>query len=101
MNSNKTSQHILPTAANLLGFCLIVITSLHLSSATSNSIIDEIASIVAVLLCISVMFSFASIKTENKNWTNRLEFLAEICFGIAITGIAVIVLVLLKKFWLK
>ncbi|NRS94088.1 hypothetical protein HNQ03_003188 [Chryseobacterium sp. 16F] len=24
--ANKTSQHILPTAANLLGFCLIVIS---------------------------------------------------------------------------
>ena len=99
--SNKTSQHILPTAANLLGFCLIVITSLHLNSATSNSIIDEIASIVAVLLCISVMFSFASIKTTSFIWTKRWERMAEILFGIAILGIAVIVMVLMKKFWLK
>lgn len=99
--SNKTSQHILPTAANLLGFCLIVITSLHLSSATSNSIIDEVASIVSVLLCISVMMSFASIKTSNVLWTKRWEKVAEILFGIAITGIGLIVLVLMKKFWLQ
>lgn len=99
--SNRTSQHILPTAANLLGFCLIVITSLHLSSATSNSIIDEVASIVAVLLCISVMFSFASIKTGSFIWTKRWEAVAETLFGIAIAGIALIVLVLLKKFWLQ
>lgn len=99
--SNKTAQHILPTAANLLGFCLIVITSLHLSSATTNSILDEVASIVAVMLCISVMLSFISIKTENRFWTNRFELIAEIFFGAAITGIALIVLVLLRKFWLK
>jgi hypothetical protein len=99
--TNKTSQHILPTAANLLGFCLIVITSLHLSSATSNSIIDEVASIVSVLLCISVILSFASIKTSSLIWTKRLETLAEILFGASIIGIALIVLVLLKKFWLK
>ena len=99
--SNKTSQHILPTAANLLGFCLIVITSLHLSSATSNSIIDEVASIVSVMLCSSVMLSFASIKIENSNWTKKLELMAEIFFGIAISGIALIVLVLMLKFWFK
>ena len=99
--ANKTSQHILPTASNLLGFCLIVITSLHISSATVNSILDEFASIVSLLLCLSVILSFASIKSENKIWTHRLELIAEILFGIAITGIGIIVLVLLKKFWLQ
>lgn len=99
--ANKTSQHILPTASNLLGFCLIVITSLHISSATVNSILDEFASIVSLLLCLSVILSFASIKSENKKWTHRLELIAEILFGIAITGIGIIVLVLLKKFWLQ
>ena len=99
--SNKTSQHILPTASNLLGFCLIVITSLHISNATVNSILDEFTSIVALLLCLSVVLSFVSIKSESKLWTKRIELLAEILFGIAITGIGIIVLVLLKKFWLK
>ncbi|MCZ2083924.1 MULTISPECIES: hypothetical protein [unclassified Kaistella] len=99
--ANKTSQHILPTASNLLGFCLIVITSLHISSATVNSILDEFTSIVALLLCLSVILSFASIKSENKKWTHRLELIAEILFGTAITGIGIIVLVLLKKFWLQ
>lgn len=99
--ANKTSQHILPTASNLLGFCLIVITSLHISSATVNSILDEFTSIVAALLCVSVMFSFFSIKSETKIWTQRLELVAEILFAIAIIGIAIIILVLLYKFWLK
>ena len=99
--SNKTSQHILPTAANLLGFCLVVITSLHISSATVNSILDEFTSIVALLLCMSVIFSFISIKSESRIWTHRIELLAEILFGIAIAGIGIIVLVLLRKFWLQ
>lgn len=98
---NKTSQHILPTAGNLLGFCLIVITSLHLNSATKDSILDEFTSTIAILLCFSVILSFASIKTENQVRTKRLENGAEILFGIAITGIAVIVLILIKKFWLE
>ncbi len=101
MNTNKTSQHILPTASNLLGFCLIVITSLHINNATVNSILDEFTSIVAAMLCVSVMLSFISIKSDSRIWTHRLELAAEILFGIAITGIGIIVLVLLRKFWLR
>lgn len=99
--SNRTSQHVLPTAANLLGFCLIVITSLHISGTTTNTILDEVASIVAVLLCISVMLSFISLRSASKIWTTRLELAADILFGIAVTGIGLIVLILLHKFWLK
>ena len=98
---NKTAQHILPTAANLLGFCLIVITSLHLSSATTSSVLDEFASIVALLLCISVTLSFVSIKSGNRPWMHRIELAAEILFGIDVLGIGLIVLFLLNKFWLK
>lgn len=101
MTANKTSQHILPTASNLLGFCLIVITSLHISSFSHGSLLDEFASIVAVLFCISVMLSFTSIKSENEKWTSRLETSAEILFGIAIIGIAIIVLIILRKFWMQ
>ncbi|WP_226064575.1 hypothetical protein [Kaistella polysaccharea] len=99
--SNKTSQHILPTAANLLRFCLIVITSLHISSATNNSLLDEFASIVALLLCVSVISSFASIKTRTKIWIKRWEIIAELLFGLSILGIGLIVLVILKRFWLQ
>ncbi|MBF8455988.1 hypothetical protein IV494_02240 [Kaistella sp. G5-32] len=99
--SNKTSQHILPTASNLLGFCLIVITSLHISSSTKSSVLDEFTSIVAVLLCFSVILSFASIKTENKIRMRRFELIAEILFEVAIAGIGLIVLVILRKFWFQ
>lgn len=99
--ANKTSQHILPTAANLLGFCLIVITSLHVTGATTNSVLDEVASVVGLVLCFSVMLSFISIRTENIKLTARLELIADTLFGIAVVGIGFILLVLLNKFWLK
>ena len=59
--ANKTSQHILNTAANLLGFCLFVITSLHISSYSVSSMIDELTSVMAILLIFSCLFSFFSI----------------------------------------
>lgn len=51
--ANKTSQHILGTSANLLGFCLFIITSLHLTNHAENSLIDEFTAIIALFLTIS------------------------------------------------
>ena len=58
--ANKTSNHILGTSANLLGFCLIIITSLHLTNQSENYLVDEITALVALLLTISTVFSFIS-----------------------------------------
>lgn len=38
--ANNTSQHILSTAANLLGFCLFVITSIHISNKSEAGLVD-------------------------------------------------------------
>jgi hypothetical protein len=71
--ANKTSQHILGTSANLLGFCLFVITSIHLADKTKNNLIDEFTSIIALLLTASSVFSFISIRTENEKREYRFE----------------------------
>ncbi|HEX4875520.1 MAG TPA: hypothetical protein VFV31_02540 [Chitinophagaceae bacterium] len=97
--SNRTSQHILGTATNLLGFCLLVITSLHVSEKSQNSLIDEFASVVAILLTISCILSFASIKAENKEKEQKLESLADFLFVLALGGILFIVLYLTIKLW--
>jgi hypothetical protein len=96
---NKTSQHILNTAANLLGFCLIVITSLHVSKQSQNSLVDEFSSLVALILAISCGLSFASIKTENIKKETLLEKTADTLFLIALVGIFIIILFLVIKLW--
>ena len=48
--ANNTSPHILNTSANLLGFCLFIITSLHIASPLETHFIDELTSIVAILV---------------------------------------------------
>lgn len=96
---NKTSQHILSSSANLLGFCLIVITSLHIGQKTQNSLIDEFSSIVAILLTLSSILSFASIKTEKLKREKRLEQIADILFFLALGCILLIIGYLTIRLW--
>jgi uncharacterized membrane protein YjfL (UPF0719 family) len=64
----NTSEHILNTSGNLLGFCLVIITSLHFTDKAVGSIIDECSAFVAILLAFSCFTSFISMRTtEVKN----------------------------------
>ncbi len=98
---NKTSQHILGTSANLLGFCLIRITSIHFANKAENSIIDEFTSAVALLLTISSILSFLSIKMKNGDLSFKLEQIADYFFIIALVGIFGIISIILATYWLK
>jgi hypothetical protein len=89
--SNTTSQHILNTSANLLGFCLFVITSLHFTDKAESSIIDELTSGIAILLTISCLFSFFSIRTSKHIIEKRLETVADYLFIISLLGILIII----------
>lgn len=99
--ANKTSHHILSTSANLLGFCLFVITAIHISNKVENTFIDEITSIVALLLTASSLLSFLSIKTNHLKREILLEKIAEILFVISLLGILAVTLILAIKFWIK
>jgi hypothetical protein len=70
--ANNTSQHILNTAANLLGFCLIV----------------------ALLLTCSCFFSFLSIRTASPVREKRLEQLADVFFVTSLVGILIVILLI-------
>lgn len=95
---NNTSKHILGTSSNLLGFCLFVITSLHISNKSASSIIDEAASVIALLLSLSCYFSFVSIRTVNDKKSVRMESIADYFFLFSMIGIIVIIMMLVLKF---
>jgi hypothetical protein len=99
--ANKTSQHVLSSSANLLGFCLVVLTSIHVLKKTDNSYADEFTSVVCLLLILSTTCSFISIRTENKSLSTKLEKLADYLFILSLTGIFAIVLFLMITFWGK
>ena len=92
--ANNTSQHILPTSANLLGFCLFVITSLHVTNKAASSAIDEFASVIALFLTVACLLSFSSIRTKNENKEKRLESIGEYFFGLSLIGIVIVILLL-------
>lgn len=92
--TNKTSQHILNTSANLLGFCLFVITSFHVTNYASQTLIDEFASGIGFVLAVSCIFSFLSLRANKADTTRRLEAIAEYLFFAALLGIAIIIVLI-------
>jgi hypothetical protein len=92
--SRNTSPHILNTSANLLGFCLVVITSLHITNNSENSIIDELTSFVAFFLVVSCLFSFFSMRSVNEKTEQSLEKIADYLFITSLAGILLIVLLI-------
>ncbi len=93
-----TSEHILSTASNLLGFCLFVITSLHITNLAATTLIDEFTSVVAMLLAFSSLFSFISIRAKNPANEKKYENLADYLFLISLFGIVIIILLLVFHF---
>lgn len=96
--ANNTSPHILNTAANLLGFCLFVITSLHIANQTESHLIDEFTSVIAALLTFSCVFSFISIRTQRARIEKLFESIADYIFIISLIGILIIILLITLNF---
>jgi len=97
--ANKTSQHILNTAANLLGFCLFIVTSLHFTNKSANNLIDEFTSVIALLLTISCLLSFISIRTENEKKEFYYEKIADNFFFISLLGIFAVIVFIIINYW--
>lgn len=89
--ANNTSQHILNTSANLLGFCLFVITSYNVTNKAETSIIDDFTAAIALLLVFSCLFSFLSIRNEKQE---KLEIIADYLFLASLFGIVIIVVLI-------
>lgn len=74
------SAHILSTSSNLLGLCLLVMTSLRMADRTEASILDEATGAAAILLMGSCLLSFLSIRTANSARSERIERVADVTF---------------------
>lgn len=82
--SNNKSPHILSTASNLLGFCLLVLTSLKISKFQEATIIDEFTGIASLLLIAASILSFLSTRSKKENQGENLEKIADIIFLVAL-----------------
>jgi hypothetical protein len=88
--ANSKSEHILNTSSNLLGFCLVVLTSLKISKYSTVSVIDEFTGVGTIFLIVSSIFSFLSIRSNNENIAARYEKIAENIFIIALVFVFLI-----------
>jgi hypothetical protein len=87
----EKSPHILNTSSNLLGFCLVVLTSIKISKFSSATIIDDITGFSAIVLMISCILSFLSLRAKSETRSIKLERVAEIVFLVGLISLAVII----------
>lgn len=90
----KKSTHILNASTNLLGFSMIIITSLKITKTSHHTFLDEFAGIAAILFACSSFFSFMSIRSRNESSGNRYESIADYLFLIALFCIVLSVIII-------
>ena len=83
MIMKNNSPHILNTSATLLGFCLLVLTSIKVAKLSEVTIIDEATGIATILLMISTLFSFLSMRSKNLKKSENFESIADYGFFLA------------------
>ncbi|RXM51779.1 MULTISPECIES: hypothetical protein [unclassified Chryseobacterium] len=93
----KKSPHILNASSNLLGFSLIIITSLKIAKISHNTYLDEFAGLSCILFACSCFFSFLAIRTGNKKREYTFESIADYLFLIALFCIVLAVIILTVK----
>lgn len=88
MVNNNKAPHILNTSANLLGFCLLIITSIKVARFGDATIIDNITGIAAICLMLSCILSFLAMKTVGRKKSETLEYVADLIFLVALLCVA-------------
>ncbi len=87
----KTAPHILNASTNLLGFCLVIITSLKITKFSHHSYLDEFTVCAIFCLTLSCTLSFLSLKSKKDIQANQLENIADILFFVALLCISLAV----------
>ena len=78
--TGSKSPHILTTSSNLLGFCLIVLTSLKMTGYAERTLVDEFTGAACILLMGCSLLSFLAIRSTNEKTGNRYETIADYLF---------------------
>jgi hypothetical protein len=88
------SSHILNAASNLLGIALLIVTGIHITNNSSATYADETALVASLLLAMSCVVSYLSIRKGDGGVF--LELLADRIFlgGLAALVLAVVILTL-------
>ncbi|GAA4153837.1 hypothetical protein GCM10022217_10040 [Chryseobacterium ginsenosidimutans] len=93
----KKSTHILNASSNLLGFSLVIITSLKISKMSQSTHLDEFAGIACLFFTFSCFFSFLAIRSKQEKRSDRFENIADYLFLIALFCIVLAVIIVTMK----
>ena len=96
-NKKNISNHILPTASNLLGLCFVILSYIKLSKLSHETFIDELVSVLMVFLLASSVFSYVSIRAKTKN--DLYEKIADGIFMVALVLLALTSFVVAFESW--
>ena len=72
------SHHILPTSANLLGLCFVILSFIKVMKLSAETMIDELVAVATIIFLIASCFSYASIRSVRH--TDFFEKIADIVF---------------------
>lgn len=95
---NGTAGVILNTSGNLLGFCLIVLTSLKIANKSENRFIDACLLLVAVLLIMATVLSYITLRRPENPQHTRLQYVADYLFLFSLLGILVSMVMIALNF---
>jgi uncharacterized membrane protein len=66
-DKKNISRHILPTSANLLGLCFVILSFIRVSKLGNETIIDELTVIALVFFFCASFFSYVSMRSERRS----------------------------------
>ena len=87
--NRDVSQHILPTAATMVGVCITVIGIVRVLevSGSITTFIDDILAFDSLVFLGSTFLSYASLRVQEP--TPRLERLADMLFLLGLAGLVI------------
>jgi hypothetical protein len=87
------SHHILPTAANLLGICFVILSFIRVMKLGAETIIDEMVAVAIVIFLVASIFSYASIRSQTR--TDLYEKIADAVFlsGLGVLTVTALIIV--------
>lgn len=92
-NKKNISRHILPTSANLLGLCFVILSFIKIwTKGGVETIVDELLGGAIILFLISSVLSYASMRSKRK--AEFYEKIADIVFLVGLFFLSVISVVL-------
>jgi hypothetical protein len=92
-NRKDVAKHILPTAANLLGLCFVLLSYIRIAKLGAETIIDESLGLVIVLFLFSSIFSYASMRSYRRS--EIYERIADIVFIIGLGFLTIVAMLVL------